>query len=212
MPQEAVNTRYRRHKSLRVALVSDTHGCVDPRVLDVASTCDVVVHAGDIGNAEVLQVLATVTDEVLAVRGNNDTRTKWPARDKSTLADLPEALRVELPGGYLAVLHGHRVGAGVTRHQRLRHLYGDARAVAYGHSHRLLCDCDRAPWILNPGAAGRSRTFGGPSCLILSAAVTQWRVEAIRFQLKQVRASQDRQTHSGSKSRLRSNRRRSATS
>lgn len=185
MPEEAVNTRYRRRKSVRVAIVSDTHGFVDARVLDVAATCDVVVHAGDIGNAKVLQALGLMTDQVLAVRGNNDTRTKWPARDRTVLTALPEALRVALPGGCLAVVHGHRAGAGVARHQRLRWLYSDARAIAYGHSHRLLCDCDGAPWVLNPGAAGRSRTFGGPSCLILSAATTQWKVEPMRFQLRQ---------------------------
>ena len=212
MPEESVNTRYRRRKSVRVAIVSDTHGYVDARVLDVAGTCDVVVHAGDIGNAKVLQALASVTDEVLAVRGNNDTRIKWPVRDKSVLATLPDALRVALPGGYLAVVHGHRDGVGGARHQRLRRLYGDVRVIAYGHSHRLLCDCDSTPWILNPGAGGRSRTFGGPSCLILFAAATQWKVQPVRFPLRQARVSQDRQTLGGSNRDLPSHRGRSIIS
>lgn len=209
MLEDAVNTRYRRRKSVRVAIVSDTHGFVDARVLDVVATCDVVVHAGDIGNAKVLQALGSVTDQVLAVRGNNDTRAKWPVRDRTVLTALPEALRVALPGGYLAVVHGHRAGAGAARHQRLRRCYGDACAIVYGHSHRLLCDCDRVPWILNPGAAGRSRTFGGPSCLILSAAATQWKVELVRFQLRQVSVPQERRAHSGSNPHLPGNRRRS---
>ena len=194
MPKEAVNTRYRRRRSVRVAIVSDTHGFVDGRVLEVVGACNVVVHAGDIGNAKVLRVLRSVTDHVLAIRGNNDTPAKWPTRDKKALAALPEVLRVALPGGYLVVVHGHRVGAGAVRHERLRRLHGDARAVAYGHSHRMLCDCDKTPWILNPGAAGRSRTFGGPSCLILSAAATQWKVESVRFQSSPAHVSQGRQT------------------
>lgn len=202
MPQQAMNTRYRRRKSVRVAIVSDTHGFIDARVVEVVSTCDFVVHAGDVGNAEVLKVLRAVTDEVLAICGNNDTLVKWPACDKAVLAGLPGALCVTLPGGYLAVVHGHRAGAGASRHQRLRRLYGDARAIAYGHSHRMLCDCDRVPWILNPGAAGRSRTFGGPSCLILSAAATQWKVEPVRFQSGQAHATQGRQAHSGIDRRL----------
>lgn len=185
MTEETVNTRYRRRKHVRVAIVSDTHGFVDARVLEVAGTCDVVVHAGDIGNAEVLQALRSVAEHVLAIRGNNDTLTKWPARDKSVLAALPQALSVMLPGGYLVVVHGHRVGAGAARHQRLRHLYGNARAIVYGHSHRMLCDYDKVPWVLNPGAAGRSRTFGGPSCLILSAVATLWKVDPVRFQFRQ---------------------------
>jgi putative phosphoesterase len=189
--------RYRRRKSVRVAIVSDTHGFVDARVLEVAGSCDVVVHAGDIGNAKVLQVLRSVTGQVLAIRGNNDTPAKWPARDRKVLAALPEALCVALPGGYLAVVHGHRAGAADARHQRLRRLYGDVRVIAYGHSHRMLCDCDRAPWVLNPGAAGRSRTFGGPSCLILSTAATRWKVESVRFQPEPAHRSQNPQAHGG---------------
>lgn len=191
MPQQAMNTRYRRRKSVRIAIVSDTHGFIDARLLKVASTCDAVVHAGDVGNAEVLELLRSVTNDVLAIRGNNDTLVKWPARDKAVLARLPEGLCVALPGGYLAVVHGHRAGAGADRHQRLRRLYGDARAVAYGHSHRMLCDCHQVPWVLNPGAAGRSRTFGGPSCLILSAAAMQWKVQTVRFQTEQEQVAQD---------------------
>jgi putative phosphoesterase len=208
---DAANARYRRRKHVRVAIVSDTHGFVDARVLEIAATCDVVVHAGDIGNAKVLQVLRSVANQVLAIRGNNDIPAKWPVHDKHTLAVLPETLCVALPGGYLAVVHGHRAGAGTARHHRLRRRYVDARAIAYGHSHRMLCDCDEAPWVLNPGAAGRSRTFGGPSCLVLSAAVTRWKVEPVRFQSRREHVSRDRQAHGGD-DRRRGYRRRSMVS
>ena len=56
-----------------------------------------------------------------------------------------------------------------------------ARAVVYGHTHRLLCDQLEEPWVLNPGAAGQVRTFGGPSCLVLHAEPLAWHVESIRF-------------------------------
>ena len=211
VPRDAANARYCRRKRVRVAIVSDTHGFVDARVLEVVATCDLVVHAGDIGNAEVLQLLRSAANQVLAIRGNNDIPSKWPVHDKRTLAVLPETLCVALPGGYLAVIHGHRAGTGATRHYRLRRRYADARAIAYGHSHRMLCDCDEAPWVLNPGAAGRSRTFGGPSCLILSAAVTRWKVEPVRFQSRQGYVSRDRPVHGGD-DRRRGNHRRSMVS
>jgi putative phosphoesterase len=210
-PGDGANARYRRRKHVRVAIVSDTHGFVDARVLEIAGTCDVVVHAGDIGNATVLQVLRSVANQVLAIRGNNDTPAKWPTHDERVLSALPETFCVALPGGYLAVVHGHRADAGAARHQRLRRRYADARAIVYGHSHRMLCDCDEAPWVLNPGAAGRSRTFGGPSCLILSAAVTRWKVEAVRFQSRREHVSRNRQAHSGD-DRRRGNRCRSMVS
>jgi hypothetical protein len=40
---------------------------------------------------------------------------------------------------------------------------------------------DTVPWVLNPGAAGRTRTYGGPSCLLLIAGETDWKVEVHRF-------------------------------
>jgi len=220
--------------TIRVAIIADTHGFIDPRIAEAVRACDVAVHAGDIGNAEVLHTLqrpATVARDarrrprvprvspprspdtlppsqrmpghrrntaslagspaaraprlgkwpLIAVRGNNDTAKHWGANANNMLAALPEEAALDLPGGALVVVHGHRAGAVAGRHARLRHVYPQARVVAYGHSHRLVCDQSQYPWILNPGAAGRARTYGGPSCLVLHAGSGQWRVEAIRF-------------------------------
>ncbi len=95
-------------------------------------------------------------------------------------ASLPQQVEVQLPGGTLVVIHGHRTPAR-QRHALLRRRFPGARAVIYGHSHRLVVDQDQTPWVLNPGAAGHSRTFGGPSCLVLSAAGTCWALETVRF-------------------------------
>jgi len=54
--------------TLRVGILSDTHGHVCPNVLAVIADCDVAVHAGDIGSAWVLQQLRDVTGAVYAVR------------------------------------------------------------------------------------------------------------------------------------------------
>lgn len=165
---------------VRVALLSDTHGTLDARVAAEIAACDYAVHAGDIGNAGVLAALQPRRD-LVAVRGNNDTAAKWPREDEELLASLPTTGCLALPGGTLAVVHGHRAGSVGQRHSRLRQQFPDARAVVYGHSHRLVCDQDALPWVFNPGAAGRTRTFGGPSCLILLAAPRVWRIEIRRF-------------------------------
>jgi predicted phosphodiesterase len=115
------------------------------------------------------------------VRGNNDCPDKWPAGDRDRLAALPPTLEIELPGGLLAAVHGDRLPAR-DRHLRLRRLFPRASAVVYGHSHRLVLDLDERPWVLNPGAGGRSRTFGGPSCLVLSAEPGGWTVRSLRFE------------------------------
>jgi putative phosphoesterase len=168
--------------AMQVCVLSDTHGVLDPRVARLAAESDLVIHGGDVGNADVLRTLRHAGNEVLAVRGNNDVPEKWPTADHEELGTLPLALEVPVGTTVIAVEHGHRANPAGLRHQRLRERYPHARAVVYGHSHRLVCDTEEQPWILNPGAAGRSRTFGGPSCLLLTIGVRgHWRVETHRF-------------------------------
>jgi len=170
--------------SLKIALLADTHGVIDNRVARMISGSDWVIHAGDIGNGSVLQQLAQLANQVVAVKGNNDVPGKWPAQDHEILSALRNERRLDLPGGELVVLHGHRVTPAALRHQRLRKRYAETRAVVYGHSHQLVEDLSALPWILNPGAAGRARTYGGPSCLLLHIKGEQWSVEHHRFALK----------------------------
>ncbi len=172
---------------VRVALLGDTHGYVDLRVAAEVSRCDVAVHAGDVGGAAALEALAPRLGVTIAVRGNNDEPAVWPDSERAQLASLERVATLALPGGHLVVLHGDQHTPASRRHQLLRREFPAARAIVYGHSHRLACDCDTLPWVLNPGAAGRVRTYGGPSCLILSAADRGWRVEVRRFELSRNR-------------------------
>ncbi len=166
---------------MRVAIVADTHGVLDERIAAWISGCDLAVHGGDIGSASVLDALERRVARVIAVLGNNDVPAKWLPAETNVLTRIPTQAELELPGGCLAVIHGHRFGGTRERHERLRMRFPHARAVAYGHSHQLVCDQEAIPWVLNPGAAGRSRTFGGPSCILLTATHSEWRVEIQRF-------------------------------
>ena len=167
--------------SMRIVIVSDTHGAVDARIAEQAARSDVVVHAGDIGCADVLEALAPRDGALVAVRGNNDVREKWQEAEWDLLDSLPWEARVDLPGGDLVVLHGHGYGYPGRHHARMRRDYPDARAVIYGHSHQKCADRSESPWVLNPGAAGRVRTFGGPSYYILRASPSRWRLETYRL-------------------------------
>lgn len=166
---------------VRVAILADTHGWVDPRVVAIVAVCDLAVHVGDIGNAEVLTRLRPRRGSVWAVRGNNDRPVDWPPLDLDLLVTIPAQVELALPGGTLMVIHGHQTQAR-ERHERLRRRFPLARVLVYGHSHRLVVDQTAEPWVINPGAAGRNRTFGGPTCLVLSAGEAEWRVAAHRFQ------------------------------
>ncbi|MEJ2644142.1 MAG: metallophosphoesterase family protein [Gammaproteobacteria bacterium] len=167
-------------KRVRVGLVADSHGYLDARIAARVHACDLIVHAGDIGGATVLEALKAAGTPVFAVRGNNDDDAHWGNGHHDVLRMLPEEADIELPGGHLVVVHGHRAGGPAQRHPRLRSRYPDARAVVYGHSHRLVCDRSARPWVLNPGACGRARTYGGPSCLVLEAGADGWRVMEYR--------------------------------
>ena len=163
---------------MRIGIVSDTHGVLDSRVLEGLIGCDVIVHAGDIGAAAVLRELRMAAPEVLAVRGNNDVAGKWEG-NRRELATLPNEVVLAAPGGHVVVVHGHRVLPARDRHARLRALHPEARAIVYGHSHRRVLDLEETPWVINPGAAGKARTFGGPSACILTVGPRRWRIEAL---------------------------------
>ena len=168
---------------VRVLIVSDTHGALDPRIAELASRAELVIHAGDVGSAEILEQLrpAAAGGQLIAVTGNNDVPGKWPRGQRRRLRDLPETAEIAVPGGVIAVEHGHRALPASRRHERLRARHPDARLVVYGHSHRLVIDRDARPWVVNPGAAGRARTFGGPSCLVLRASTRRWQIDERRF-------------------------------
>lgn len=166
----------------RVLLLSDTHGSLHPSVAALARECDIAVHAGDIGDLGVLEALRPRLRRIIAVLGNNDTPARWPPGQAAAAARLPGSVQLRLNGGTLVVEHGHRAGSVARRHRTLRERYPQARLVVYGHSHRLCCDVDEVPWVVNPGAAGRARTFGGASCLVLKIDAQQWDIEVHRFQ------------------------------
>ena len=164
-----------------VLIVSDSHGYLDPRLADLSRRCDIAVHAGDIKSGEVLEALRPRSGEVIAVRGNNDVAHQWQDHRRAVLAGLPEQQLVDLPGGRLAVEHGHRIWDTRNTHARLRRKYRHARAIVYGHTHKRVCDTDADPWVLNPGASGWIRNHGGPSCLVLTASRRHWRLQELAF-------------------------------
>lgn len=166
---------------VQAALVSDTHGKLDDRIATLVSQCDIAIHAGDIGAAGIVGELQPRSGTVIAIRGNNDVPAKWKEMGLMVLNRLPDLATIFLPGGQLTVVHGHRHNPAKQRHSILRRRFNDARAVLYGHSHRLVIDDEENPWVLNPGAAGRNRTHGGPSCLLLTATRDDWRITARRF-------------------------------
>ncbi|MFO7582774.1 metallophosphoesterase family protein [Guyparkeria sp.] len=167
------------HDQVTLGLIADTHGTLDGNLLPQLAEMDVIVHAGDLLDPAELGRLTPLSGHVVAVRGNNDTAGQWPAGTEALLENLPDQARIILPGGVLVVEHGHRVNPARTRHERLRRRHPEARAIVYGHTHRRVIDTQAEPWVLNPGAAGRLRAYGGIGFLKLTATPTIWHVEAV---------------------------------
>ena len=165
---------------MKILLLSDTHGRLHPRIAQLSHRYNYAVHAGDVGSAAVLADLRP-RRRLYAVRDNNDVVEKWPKDEHRLLRTLPVQAQLELPGGVIVVVHGDRHGPPKVRHARLRRSFPDACCIVYGHSHHLVCDTEEKPWVLNPGAAGRARTFGGASCMVLDTRYSEWRIEVKRF-------------------------------
>ena len=178
-PQFEGATSATSRRNIKVGILSDTHGWINPNIREVLADADWIVHAGDVLGTSVLQALEELVGRrrVVAVAGNNDVEG-WNSNGDR----LPTVAEVPLPGGTLVVTHGDQFGA-APPHEKLREAWPDARTIVYGHTHRLVCDQENLPWVLNPGAAGRTRVREGPSCLMLTVDSDGWTVETHRFEL-----------------------------
>ncbi len=168
------------NNSVTVGILSDSHGYLDPRIKDTVNQCDYIVHAGDIFNADVLEQLKPKI-ELIAVAGNNDYPAFWDDDEADVVNALPKNNQLELPGGLLVVEHGHRLG-NMPDHDDFRWDHTDARLIVYGHTHRRVVDQKEEPWVVNPGASGKVRTHGGPSCLVLHASEDEWKIDTVLFE------------------------------
>lgn len=81
--------RSKRTKAHSIGVISDTHGLVRPEAIKALMGVELIVHAGDVGNPEVLTALQAVAP-VVAVRGNIDRengRKSCPRQRWSGLAN-----------------------------------------------------------------------------------------------------------------------------
>ncbi len=153
---------------MRVGLVSDSHGLVDPKLPSLLARCDAIVHAGDIVKPAVLAQLSAIAP-VTAVRGNNDEGV--PA-----LAQLPETALFEV--GALTALVVHDLGSRERPAPPARAILArrHPEIVVHGHSHRPGAALLGRTLFVNPGSAG-PRRFSLPR----TAAILEVRERAVRI-------------------------------
>jgi uncharacterized protein len=133
--------------AMKVAVLSDTHAPLrwkrcPPRVAEHLRDAELILHAGDVCIADVLDELSEYAP-VKAVCGNNDGAdvVAWGA---------PETLEFDLDGLRVAMVHDSGPAAGRTA--RLRRRFPHADLVVFGHSHIPLDQTGDGVRIFNPGS------------------------------------------------------------
>ncbi len=135
-------------RTCSLAIISDTHlprgdRRLSPDCLSRLQAADLIIHAGDLTTAGLLEQLHGI-GTVAAVHGNVD--------DATVRALLPARIELTVEGVRLGIVHD--AGAARGRLKRLRRSFSDADAVIFGHSHIPLLQRDPATGfqIFNPGS------------------------------------------------------------
>lgn len=150
---------------MRVGVISDTHGLLRPEAENALRGVNLILHAGDVGNPQVLQRLKTLAP-VFAVRGNVDTEA-WAK-------ELPETSVVQTESASFYMLHNLRA-------LELRPEAAGFHAVISGHTHQAEQWKRDGVLYLNPGSAGPKRFQLPVTLALLDLGQTPWKVELVEL-------------------------------
>jgi putative phosphoesterase len=156
-----------REREIIVGVISDTHGLMRPQAIDALRGSELIIHAGDVGNPEVIDALRGIAP-TFAVRGNVD-RGNWAA-------SLPATELVEGGALLLHVLHD-------VSELDLDPAAAGFAAVVFGHSHQPLIEERQGVLFLNPGSAGPRRFKLPVTVARISVAGRQMRPEIIELKV-----------------------------
>ena len=145
-------------RAATLVVVADTHSKPDARALPLIHELapDALLHAGDIGDLGVLQMLAPLAPQLVVVRGNIDT----------AVPDIPEMVTIALHRRgtevlRLLLMHIAVYGPRLLGPARRAALEARAEVVVCGHSHVPFITRDDSLAVFNPGSIG-PRRFGLP--------------------------------------------------
>ena len=124
-----------------IGLISDTHGLLRPSALRAMQGAELIIHAGDVGDAAILDALKEIAP-VVVVRGNVDTE-QWAE-------ELPITAVADAGATQIYVLHD-------VKQLALNPKTAGFSIVVSGHSHQP-GQTERGGVIyINPGSAGPRR-------------------------------------------------------
>lgn len=149
---------------MKLGIISDTHGFLDPKVPGFFAGAEHILHAGDIGFASIILELEEIAP-VTAVLGNNDSEMPF----KETEA-------VELAKRKFLVHHivyppapADKLKARIARER--------PNIVVFGHTHKRFCETIGGILFLNPGYSGKPKFGIERSVAILNCDEKEIRAE-----------------------------------
>jgi len=132
----------------QIGVISDTHGLLRPEAIEALKGSSLIIHAGDVGEPEVLEALKRIAP-VVTVRGNVD-QEPW-------CQSLPLTEAVEVGQMWIYVLHE-------LSNLDIDPITAGFGCVIFGHSHQPSMETRNGIIFLNPGSAG-PRRFNLPVCV-----------------------------------------------
>jgi uncharacterized protein len=130
---------------VKIGVISDTHNLLRPGIFDLFREVDCIIHAGDVGSADILSGLRTIAP-VYAVHGNCD---RYPLTEELRASEMLFLADLQI---FLTHIGG--------RPQEMRRFYPEIAGcdlVIFGHSHRSSHLVEEGVVFFNPGAAGPRR-------------------------------------------------------
>lgn len=127
---------------MKIGVISDTHGYIDPSLPIIFKDVTYILHAGDIGPLSVINFLEQLAP-VIAVNGNNDWDLEFP---------YTKIIQIENFKLFLTHQLDLRRKAG---HVWEKIFIENPKIVVFGHTHKATFFKDGDRFFLNPGYAGR---------------------------------------------------------
>ena len=157
---------------IKIGVLSDTHGYLDPKIIPLFQGVMQILHAGDIGSLEVITQLEKVAP-VIAVHGNGDIN--------SVLKRFPDRQIVTVSSNNILLTH---IGGPLTRLKNLLPegmSLEDIDMVIYGHSHSPEFRQREGLFFFNPGAASIKMCYVTPSVGLLTIGEGKIKGDIVTF-------------------------------
>jgi putative phosphoesterase len=149
---------------VKIGVISDTHGYLDPKVFELFAGVTRILHAGDIGFASIITELQEIAP-VTAVNGNNDLDLRFKETEIIELATQKFLI--------------HHIVYPQAPSDKIKNIIARERpdAVVFGHTHKRFCETIGGILFFNPGYSGKPRFGAERSVAILHCDEKEIRAE-----------------------------------